>query len=234
MTFIDLQTRVKNRVIDLPPAVQTEVPALINEAIRTMQRKYNFRAMEGSTVLVTSTGTLIPTPNTILNFKEYMDKGPYLQKFLTRSRRFITATPADASMAIFADTTVPTEPQYLTSAVDPTTGAVTFSYFPYADLNSDWSDGNYRIVVPYYAFSPKLVNDSDTNWFVQNADDFIIREATGQAFALDWDYNSMALWLQQAEVKRMEVVKADKMSRLAGVNELVPMWQGANQPQVRR
>lgn len=234
MTFITLQNRVKTRVIDLPPAVLGEVPALINEAIRTMQRKYNFRAMEQSVSMVTTLNSLIPTPSTIANFKEYMDKGPYLLKALVQAKRYVITSGPDAALANLDDINNPVEPQFLVNAVDPNTSVTSFSIHPYPDVNSDWPDGNYRIVVPYYAYTPKLVADGDTNWFVDNADDYIVREATGQAFALDWDYNSMAVWLQQAEAKRMEVVKADKMSRLAGVNELVPHWQGANQPQVRR
>lgn len=233
MTFQDLQNRVNTRVIDLPPAVQSEVPTLINEAIRTAQRKYNFRVMEASVSMVTVFNSLVPTNNTLSVFKEYRDQGPYLQRYLIKAKRFITASGPDAALAVLADINNPKEPEFLINSVDQT-GLYTFTLSPYPDVNSDWPDGAYRIIVPYYAYTPKLVNASDTNWFVDNMDDFIIREATGQAFALDWDYNSMTLWLQQAEVKRMEAVKADKMSRLGGVDELVPMWSGANQPRVRR
>lgn len=233
MTFIDLQNRVSTRVIDLPPAVQAEVPALINEAIRSAQRKHNYRAMEQSVVMTTAINSLSPTPNTVANFKEYMDKGPYLQQYLVKAKRYVTTTGPDASLAILSDINNPTEPRFLINGVNPLSSVVSFSIAPYPDINSDWPDGNYRIVLSYYAFTPKLVNSGDTNWFVDNADDYIIREATGQAFALDWDYNSMALWLQQADVKLKEVVKADKMNRISSVDALVPFWQGANQPQVR-
>lgn len=234
MTFLDLQTRVKTRVIDLPPAVSAEVPKLINEAIRSAQRKYNFRAMERSTTLVTTTLSFVPTPNTLALFKEYKDKGPYILQNLARAKRELITTADDAALDVLSDINNPDEPDYLTSTVDPTTGVYTMSVYPYPDQLSDWPDGNYRIVVPYYAYSTPLVADGDTNWFVDNMDDYIYREATGQAFGLDWDYQSMTLWLQQSDVKYQEAKKADKMHRLGGVDQLVPMWQGANQPQVRR
>lgn len=232
-TFQDLQNRVIERVIDLPPTVQSQVPALINEAIRSAQRKHNFRAMEGSVTMITTVGTLVPTPSTIANFKEYKDKGPYLFRALVRAKRYLTSSADDAALAALADINNPVEPKTLISAVDSNTSVISFTVFPYPDQISDWPDGNYRIVVPYYFYTPKLVNIGDLNWFTDNMDDFIMREATSQAFMLDWDYNSAAFWAQQADIKYKEAVKADKMSRLGGVDELVPMWQGANQPQVR-
>lgn len=235
MTFQDLQTQVEARVIDLPPTVQAAVPQLINEAIRSAQRKHNFRVMEASQQMVTTVGSLLPSPNTLPNdFKEYMDKGPYLLRYLVKARRYVTTTGPDAALAALADINVPVEPRYLINSVDVNTEITSFSLAPYPDALSDWPDGNYRIIVPYYFYTPKLVNATDTNWFVTHMDDFIVRQATGHAFGLDWDYNSMAVWLQQAETFRAESVKADKMSRLASVDTFVPHWTGANEPQVRR
>lgn len=233
-TFLDLQNRVSERVIDLPPTVQAQVPALINEAIRSAQRKYNFRAMEGSATLITAVGTLTPTPNVIANFKEYKDKGPYMLRNLIKAKQQLEVTADDAALAALADINNPDEPDFIISAVDPTSGATTFTIYPYPDGLSDWPDGNYRIVVPYYSYSVPLSAPADQNWFTNFMDDYIYRQATGNAFALDWDYNSMALWLQQADVYYKEAKNADKMTRLAGTDTFVPMWQGANQPQVRR
>lgn len=232
-TFLDLQNRVKERVIDLPPTVQANIPLLVNEAILSAQRKYNFRSMEGSQLMVSTVGSLTPTNNVIPNFKEYFDKGPYTMRFLVKAHRYVTATGPDAALAALADINNPSEPRYLINSVD-INGNYSFTLAPYPDNLSDWPDGNYRIVVPYYAFTSTLVNDSDANWFTNFMYDYIYREATGHAFGLDWDYQSMAVWLQQADVKYQEAVKADKKSRLASVDALVPMWQGANQPQVRR
>lgn len=234
MTFQALQTRVQTRVIDLPPAVLAEVPTLINEAIRTAQRKYNFRAMENSVTMITTLGSLTPSPSTITGFKEYKDKGPYLLRNLVKAKRELISSGDDAALSALADPNNPTEPNFLINSVSGDNSVWSFTVYPYPDTLSDWPDGNYRIVVPYYKYTGVLVNGSDTNWFVDNMDDYIYREATGQAFGLNWDYQAMALWLQQAEVKFKEAKNADKYTRLSGVDQLVPFWQGANQPQVRR
>lgn len=233
-TFLDIKNRVIARVIDMPPAVTAAVPTLVNQAIRNLQRGYNFRAMETSAVFITAIGSLIPTPNTIATFKEYRDKGPYLLQYLSKARRYITSSQPDADLAVLSDINNPGRPEFLINAVDPSNGNTTFTISPYPNNVSDWPDGNYRIVVPAYSYSANLVNDGDQNWFTNFADDFIELQASSEAFGLDWDYNSMALMAQHADNKKKEIIKADKLNRLASVDTFVPMFRGANQPQVRR
>lgn len=231
-TFLDIRNDVQALVIDLPPAVLSAVPRLVNEAIRSMQRKYNFRAMEASTPFTTASGVL--ALGTIANFKEYRDKGPYTLRKYARARKLLTTLDTDVDQAVLSDILLPKEPEFLVNTVDQSTGVWSFSIAPYPDLLSDWDDGNYRIVVPSYNYTSTLVNDGDTNWFTNNANDYITYKATGEAFGRDWDYDSMALWLQRAQEKLDEIKKADKTNRLSSVDTLVPMWRGANQPQVRR
>lgn len=232
MTYSDLKARVSTRVIDLPPNVTAEVPALVNDAIRSIQRVYNFRAMEASQTFITAEG--VTQLGSIPRFKEYRDKGPYMLKNLIRAKQFLTALDTDVNTAVLSSIDHEDQPEFLVNSVDEITGAYNFYIAPYPNALSDWPDGNYRIVVPYYRYSTKLVNDGDTNWFVDNAEDYIIMKATAEAFGLDWDYDSMALWLQRSEEKKKEIIKADKTSRLASVDTLVPMWRGGRQPQVRR
>lgn len=231
MTFLEIKTRVQTRIIDLPTAVQNELSFLVNDAIRAAQRMYNYRAMEQTQVFVTTPGSL--TLGTLPRFKEYKDKGPYMLRQRTVAKRFLTALEPDARMAVLNDVDLPDEPQFVLNTIADD-GSTTLTIAPYPDSNSDWDDGNYRIVVPYYAYTAKLVNDGDTNWFTENAEDYIVAQATARGFQLDWDYDSMALWLQDASRILADVKKADKMQRLSSVDTLVPMYEGALQPQVRR
>src|SRR6185369_7426636 len=192
-TFLDLRTRVSEQVIDLPTTVQNRIPVLINQAIREMQRNYNFRAMEVSQTFVTAQAALTLTPTSILRFKEFRDKGPYLLRYLDKARRYITVSQADADLAVLSDVNNPDEPSFLINSVDPATGATTFTIAPYPDGNSDWPDGNYRIVVPAYAYSADLSGDADQNWYTNFADDYIELKAASEAFGLDWDFDKMAL-----------------------------------------
>lgn len=231
-TFAELKTRVSRRIIDLPPAVTAEVGDLVNDAIRSMQRRYNWRAMEATQNWTTSEG--VTALGTIDRFKEYRDKGPFLLRAQSKSRKILTVLDTDVNMAVLNTADFPDAPEFIMNSVNASTGVVSFSIAPFPDINSDWLDGDYRIVVPFYQYSAKLVNDGDTNWFTDNAEDYIVSRATARGFQLDWDYDSMALWLQDAEQLFNEIKQTDKKQRLASVDTLVPMWQGANQPQVRR
>lgn len=230
-TFVQIKTDVSQLVIDLPPTVQSAVGTLVNGAVRSMQRVYNYRAMEASTPFTTTVGSL--ALGTIANFKEYRDKGPYMLRQLSRARKLLTALDTDVDQAVLANADLPLEPEFIINSVNQSNGVWTFTLSPYPDDLSDWDDGNYRIIIPSYTYTADLVSDGDTNWFTQNAADFITYKATAEAFGRDWDYDSMALWLQRANEKLKEVRKADMTNRLSSVDTLVPMWRGANQPQVR-
>lgn len=234
-TFATLKTRVQRRVIDLPTAVQAEVGDLVNDAVKAIQRRHNFRAMEAFGLYLTTTGA--SSLGSEVYFKEYKDKGPFLQYRNSRSKQLVTADTPDIHQAIRYITIADDvgEPEFVYSSVIPETGATSFNVAPYPDGNGDWDDdGNYRIVIPYYKYTAPLVNDGDTNWFVLNTHEYIINKATAEAFQLNWDYDATAVWLQRAEEKAKEVIRADKLQRLASVDALVPMHQGARQPQVRR
>lgn len=233
-TFLEIKNEVAALVIDLPPTVQSAIGKLVNDAVRSAERKYNFLYMGNSVTGVTTVGTGFVSGSFMPLFKEYQDKGPYVFNHTAKSRRLPVAITYDVDLAILSSFDFPGSPQFGYVAYDPLDLTANFFVSPPPDLNSDWDDGNYRIVVPYYAFSAPLVNDGDMNGLTLIGDDYIIYKATAEAFGRDWDYDSMALWLQRADEKLKEIIKADKTQRLGAVDALVPMWRGANQPQVRR
>lgn len=230
-TFAAIKTDVSQLIIDLPANVQSAVGTLVNGAVRSMQRVYNYRAMEVSTPFITTVGSL--ALGSIPNFKEYRDKGPYLLRQLSRSHKLLTALDTDVDQAVLSNADLPMEPEFILNSVNVATGTWTFTLAPYPDDLSDWDDGNYRIIIPSYVYTSDLVADADQNWFTNNASDFITYKATAEGFARDWDYDSMAIWLQRASDKLKEIKKADMTNRISSVDTLVPMWRGANQPQVR-
>lgn len=241
-TFATLKTRVQRRVIDLPAAVQAEVGDLVNDAVIAIQRRHNFRAMERTLGVTTSEGNVIIAAN-VEYFKEYKDKGPYMARRQGTSKQLITTEFPDIDQAIsYTDPNVDKgEPEFIYTNVQSNpespgaVGSTSFFVAPFPDTNGNWDDaGNYRIVIPYYGYTAPLVNDNDTNWFVKFAQEYIINKATAEAFMLNWDYEAMALWLQRSEEKLKELIREDKLKRAASIDSLVPMHEGARQPQVRR
>lgn len=232
-TYSELQTRVQRRLIDLPAAVLAEVPDLINEALREIQRRHNFKVMEAvSSTYTTSVGVrtlsaVIPT-----DWKEARDR-PYLVEDddFDYVRELQWGPNKNAIIRRFANLDEGA-PEFL---LDPlraaADGAGTFEVWPLPDGNSDYDDGEYRIIVPYWKFLPALSGSSDSNWFTINAERFLIYKATADGFFVDWDEQRAAFWEQKAANELSQMILHDKHTQLAPIDTLVP-YRGAKTPQL--
>lgn len=236
-TFAELQTRVERNVIDLPSTVAAAIPQLINSAMKTIQTKHNFKVMEtllpATTVL--NTRVLVATP---ANWKE-PHGDPWYVEDATGTKHRITWAPSREGFVGVPWWTVDDEqtsfPKFLLQS-EPTNdaGGSNIEVWPLPDGASDYSNGEYRVVIPYFRYVAALTGDSSTNWFTVNADQYLEFEATQQAFAIDWDEDRMAIWAQKAKMIYDEILRRDKYFRIAGVRNIVPHWRGANAPMLRR
>ena len=232
--FLTIQTRVTRRVIDLPPAVTAEVPTLVNEAMRELQDEHNFKVMEAATAqLLTaqSTHTLAAVPS---DYKEARGK-PYEVLFDGSTRDLVHAANIQAVLDRFTlnDLNDIGAPGVILDG-EPTDvlNARSFEFYPFSDGNSDWGDGEYRVVIPYWRFVPALSGDGDTNWFTNNAEKWLTFRATAEAFALDWDEERSIFWDARAAAEKNRVVNRDKLYRLGGVGTLAP-HKDVNTPKLR-
>lgn len=242
MNYEQLQDEVQRNVIDLPTVVQEGVPNFVNRAMRTLQSRHNFKVMEQEADFYTAVGEralyLTATDTTILppRFKEWhrdpfyvTDDGEWqeltIAPNLTAVRRLF-ASDAEGAPEVLVQT------NYTDDDAENTHSEL--SVYPLPDGNSDYDDGEYQIVVPYIGYVTPLSATTDQNWFTNNAEEWIIFQATAEAFFADWDENRGAVWTQRAASKMDEVKMLDKRNRLGGVRELVPQWQGARKPFVRR
>lgn len=224
-TFLDIQTRVLRRVIDAPTAVQAEVPTMVNEAMRQLQRTHNFRVMKRVLPAVTVEGaralTIVPS-----NWKEFRDK-PYL---LSNSGTWSPVTRAEDTQGILRaiGDQATGKPIVIVhdDPVDDTTINRFINVYPLPDGNSDYVDGEYRVYIPYWGYVAALVNNTDANWFTNNAEEYLVNHATMEAFALDWDEQRLAVWAQKMAGLQAQVIKTDKMQRVSDVDELVPHIDG--------
>ena len=233
-TYSTLQTRVQRRVIDLPSTVTAEIPALINEAIRDIQGQHNFRIMEAESgpTTTTTSRTLLAAPsdwkaprgNPYLRFNDGTTR---FMKFVTDrwsvEREFGTDTTRDIG-----------EPEFILEA-EPSDddGTRNFEVWPLSDSGSDYSDGEYRILIPYWKYIPDLSADGDSNWFTVNATRYVVEEATAQAFFLDFDEERGALWLEKAAKERRLVIQAEKKRKLGAIDTFVPHRRGVYDSMMR-
>lgn len=232
-TYSELQTRIERRVIDLPSAVTTEIPLLINEALKELQEEHNFKVMEaigGPYTTTLDTRTLVTIPST---FKEYRGNPYYVENTGYKVALDMATVPNIQSALDAFQTEDDGEPLLLLESSPTDTGSRSWEVYPLPDGLSDYDDGEYRIYVPYWRYLPDLSADGDTNWFTVNAREYVIARATAEAFALDWDVEHQTEWLQKAAQYKQRVIKLDKRYWVSGVKTLVPHFDGVNTPNIR-
>ena len=227
--FTTLQTRVKRRVIDLPDAVTAEVNTLINAAIRTLERRHHFRVNEAETAAMLTVAaqrtlaTAVPT-----NYLQARGVPRLIENDGDDRRlRWLSSRQAARDQFTDSNTTETGEPEALLDPETDEEGVRTFEVYPFSDSNSDYSDDEYRIRVPYWRTLTALSADGDSNWFTTNAEEYIVAQATSEAFLLDWDEERAAVWATRANVHFEEVKSTDKHFRLSGVDTFVPSLDAA-------
>lgn len=207
-TYLELQTRVATRVIDLPPNVQGEVPQLVNEALFELQARHSFKCMETEIYLFTQynnrvlqtgasanpiTPPLFTWPGqstTVANydpqlglpggFKEFQTSAsPTWVRYQDGSVRFIEIAPDRRSIyGTFTEGDNSFPSVILCAPPTANQNDSTFEVYPLPDGLSDWPDGEYRIQVPAFTYFPNLVANTDSNWLTLNPH--------GEHFVIDW------------------------------------------------
>ena len=237
-TFSELQTRVQHAIIDLPASTVAQVPVFVNSALKTLQRKHNFKAMEAETAVLNTTLATRVLAAVPANFKElrglpYMitQLGSVIELLNPANRVAIIRELGDNRGGEASVTVLSGEPQaVLLSEPTDDLGTQNFEVYPLPDANSLYVTspaGQYRIVVPYWKFFPILTGASDQNWLTVNADEYIVQQAASDGFFDDHDEERGTLWKQRAAEQWKDVLLRDKYFRLAGVRELVPSSDAA-------
>lgn len=248
-TFVAIQARVNRRVIDLPSAVVAEVPRLVNVALHKLQQKHDFKIMEQEIAAFTllNTHPLLATiggsaltigPNNI-NVKKWRGEPWYLTFNEGSPRRLSWANSREDIWGSIpqggATVLSASYPAIVLEEMPDDTGTRTLSVYPLPDGASDYADGEYRITIPAWRYLPALVNDADHNWFTDqvSGEEFIVRWAAGEAFALNWDFQKYGVLTAQSEIHFKDLVKDDKLARLGSVETFVPHWRGVYQSRTR-
>lgn len=228
-TFGSTQTRVQTRVIDLPTNVQNEIPNLINEGIDALTAIHNFQVMKAEidftttqqthllgqmptdwkeprgapyyVLFIGSTRTLVYGSSREFIYREY---DPIDPNAIGPPRMLLIGEPSIV-IGSATNTTTPADP----SNPDNNMTNLNIEVYPFPDGQSDWGAapaGEYRVNIPYWRYMPPLVNASDTNWFVLQAQEFLVDFATARAFMINWDEQRAGFWMEQAVGKTFDGV----------------------------
>ena len=211
-TLDNIKTRVRDILIDVPSRTEDALERTIVKAVTDIQLDHNFRIMEAEQAYTTveATRTLGTLPS---DWKEARGR-PWLRigegGVLGTTLIFITQSKDDiiANYSI-DDPNDKGEPIDIFEASE-----TTLEVYPFPDLLSQWDNGNHRVVVPYWKTLPDLTAPSDTNWFTDNAEDYIVFEAAGNLFAVNWNDERGAIWTARGRAAATLLINVDKRSRL--------------------
>lgn len=216
MNFGEIKTEVGTFVIDLPATVTALLPNLINRAQKRLQR-HNFKIMRAEATFTTTVGTRLIGSRPAL-WKEARGN-PYYVEDLGSVREMFFADEANAVARYGNNPDLDFgDPRLIVE--DATAGQ--FNVYPYPDGISDYSDGEYRITVPYWTYFAPLAADADTNWFTQNAENYLVYDAVAMAFYANEDEGRAKVWEVLALKEYNDIINTDKMQSVAEVQSFVP------------
>lgn len=219
MTFAELKAEVNANLIDTPTVVSTNLGLYVNRAIRSLQRKRNWAALQASADYVTTEGVALLGTRPA-RFKGYRGT-PFTTYFIDQRTRPLTFVSSLTGFSQAVGFTEIGEPRFIYEApIEDGTGAASLSVGPLPDGTSDWADGEYRITVPHWAYLADLSDDTDENWFSTEASDYIVYRATGEGFHALEDEDRAMIWEARAERQYPDIVKTDAMKWFSAVNTL--------------
>jgi len=177
--FSTLQTTVQTRVIDVLSEVNLAIPGWLNLGVKVAESRHNFNHMrkEHSVVTTVSSNALGSFPT---GWKARRNK-PYIV-YNARGTSVIDWLDSEGEIVTRFQEGDPNDigtPKYIWD--DPSD---VLEVFPAANNLSDYSDGNWRLTLPYWGKTTELVNPTDTNWFTDNADEYLINFALANAFLM--------------------------------------------------
>lgn len=225
MNFGELKTEVLTHVIDTPTSITTLVPTFVKRAVRKIQQKHNFKVMEAKATFTTS--PLQRILGTRPSDWKAPRGNPYFVEFFGSLKDMQWVASDSDGIARWGNNS-----QYdygFPQAIFEDDLPSEFQVFPYPDALSDYADGNYRITVPYWKYLGQLISDGDTNWFTDNADEWIVYQAVADAFYTNQDIQHAQIWSNRAKTEYADILLLDKDRRLAETNTLVA-HPGARRP----
>lgn len=222
-TVAEIETRVLRYVIDAPQMVIDDVPTIVQDVILQAQQDFNWQAMEALWSPLTTAGSasLGPLP---ANWKAFRLKPWYDSDLGGHYELTISPDPLQVNRAYGADDTGAPALLWIENGNAYTA--------PLPDGASDWTDGEYRLRVPYWAYLP-AVTGAQTNWITENLSRWVLYQSVASAFMMDWNEERGRQWEAVALREWLRVTKIEKINRLGGIDELVP-HSGARAPQLTR
>jgi hypothetical protein len=220
MNFDTIVTNVENYLLDLPAETVALVPTWVNEAIKDAEKRYNFTHMKREQLLIETTVNQRFLIAIAANWKE--DR---VLPYLTDNNGFtgeIDWAPSNSDMVrqYSDDPTVDIgAPQFLLNEYDETLETYVYNVFPYPDGQSQYTNGEYRVNIPYYAYTGDL-SGSENNFITNNGEFYVIYKAVAMGMFFNRDEQRGGAYDQLAEREYKKLKNQDKRTKNQRRNEL--------------
>lgn len=229
-TFAELQTFVNGALIDTPSFVADEVPNLINEAMKELQTLHNFDVMRSVVEYTTgATNTLGARPS---DWKEWRGEAYYEDEDGAYHGITFANTRSDALRGSYVHNA---GSPWIVVTAEPTDdlGTTSMEIWPVSNELSDFSDGQYRLTLPYWRYLPRLSESDDENWFTndEHASAFIKYRAVSFGFELNEDNAKADRWNVRAQDKAKLAITANKRRGLSQ-SDTIAIHTGARSTRV--
>jgi hypothetical protein len=209
--FANIYEKVAGEIIDTSAEIQNRIPGWINQAFRDAEKKpgINLRHMERLTFIDTVAAQRALASGKPSDWKEKRDE-PW-RLYANGDTGGLEWAPSEAEMRArypYSNTARTGAPVYILETPDG------FEVYPFSDGQGDFG-GQYRIAIPYYGMTPLLVGDGETNWWTENAEEFLKHQAAGYGLLFaDWPDRAAAQFAQ-AKTLLDDIIRHDKRSKLA-------------------
>lgn len=227
-TLTQLRTRITELVYDAPAYVTSAVvDRWINRAIKKLQEHRNYRVMRAVKSANTTLATRLLTAKPA-DWKEPSQDRPFYRRqlgdvvFMDWSggeedvrKEFTYNEAADKGAPRWLHMGTPSD----------VAGTQSIEIYPFPDGASDWTSapvGEYRVEIPYWKYLPDLVTDGESNWFTNNAEDYIEFFGQWRAFRATWDETRTRAVQALMRDEEKDVWRKNVMEELAGMRALEP------------
>lgn len=209
MDYGTLQKQSGQWLLELPDTTEELIAQWVNEAIRWAERKNNFRYMEADATFVTTENTRLLGAKPARWKRTRQD--PWLSAEDGGAFEIDWAPSHSEMIRQYGDNSELDDGQPEFILEQPTE----FWCYPFPDGRSRYSDGEYRVSVPYWRYSASLVENIDSNWLTENAEEYVLYKTVAKGMFFNRD--SRAAGFDQLAMREFkEAKKEDKRGRIPG------------------
>jgi hypothetical protein len=197
-TFAQIKARVVRLVLEDGADVTAEIPQYVRDAQAEIEDDRTLKVLEADfeTTLASGASTLTkPSDWNSIRLEPYLVEADFTSTKLSMiTEKFVIAN---------LSTTDTGAPKYWREISD-----TQFRLYPIADALGPWSD-DYKVKLPYWKRLDTLTADADTNWFCDNAENYLIWFAAALGMELNDDPRFIPFFARaKREKARIEAAEA--------------------------